>query len=91
MYAGVCAIYMDRTERKWLAGNKPMSAAAYIYYILAGLESCPASSLQHLVRLCSTLDTGAIQKVGHWRSSGQQILISIFEVQSIGLGNSGHD
>lgn len=81
---------MDRAERKWLAGSTPVSAAAYIYYMLAELESCPGSLLQHLVCLCSTLDTGAIQKGGHWLDSAQQALTSIFKVQSIGLGKSGH-
>lgn len=49
MYTGVYGVYTDRAKRKWLAGSMPMSAAAYIYYMLAGLESCPGSSLQHLV------------------------------------------
>lgn len=65
IYRGVWC-YMDRAEKKWLAGSAPMSAAAYIYYMLAGLECCPGSSTQHCVCLHSTLDTGAIQKAGHW-------------------------
>lgn len=65
IYRGVWC-YVDRAERKWLAGSAPMSAAAYIYYMLAGLECCPGSSPQHRVCLYSASDTGAVQKVGHW-------------------------
>lgn len=79
------------TERKWLAGSTPVSAAAYIYDMLAELDSCPGSSLQPLVCLHSTLDTGAIQKGGHWLNSARQVLTSIFKIQSTGLGKSGHE
>lgn len=69
IYIGVYAVYTDRAERKWLAGSTPMSAAACIHYMLAGLESCPGSSLQHLVVYIAhwtlvqfrRLDIGAVQ------------------------------